>query len=394
MRFDTRLVHKGQSSQPVTGDVVPPIHIATTFDRSPQDPVTRFYGRGENPTREALESCLAALEDAPFALTFSSGQAAAASVLSLLPTGSRVVSSDDVYGGTYALFQTLGRLGIEVDYVDLADPARRDAAITGDVAMVWVETPSNPLLRVTDIAAVSARASAIGALVVVDNTFATPVSQQPLALGAQLSLYSTTKFISGHSDVLGGALVYRDPSLHERLLAHRSVTGAVPGALDCYLMHRGLKTLSLRFARQSANAASVVESLADSPFAGAVHYPGLGDHPQHDVATRQMSSKGAMVSFEYLGDPDALLGSTRLFGAAVSLGAVRSLIALPASMSHRAIPRADLVRRGVTDNLVRLSFGIEDPTDLIDDLSAAMRAGMHRHRARKELIDHDRAGGT
>lgn len=379
MRFDTLLVHEGQSSQPVTGDVVPPIHVATTFDRSPQDPVTRFYGRGENPTREALESCLAALEDAPFALTFSSGQAAAVAVLSLVPPGSKLVSSDDVYGGTYELFQTLGRFGIEVDYVDLADPERRDAAITPDVAMVWVETPTNPLLRIADIAAISARASDVGALVVVDNTFATPVSQQPLALGAQVSLYSTTKFIAGHSDVLGGALVYRDSALHERLLAHRSVTGAVPGALDCYLTHRGLKTLSLRFARQCANAASVAASLGESPFVGAVHYPGHSDHPQHDVAVRQMSSHGAMVSFAYLGDPETLLGGTRLFGAAVSLGAVRSLLALPASMSHRAIPRDDLLRRGVTDNLVRLSLGIEHPADLIDDLSAAMRAGMRGH---------------
>ena len=380
MRFDTKLVHEGQLTQTGTGDVVPPVHVAATYDRFAQDPARYFYARGENPTREGLEACLAAMEDARFALAFASGQAAAAAVLSLLVPGDRVVASDDVYGGTYALLGTLGRLGIGVEQADLADPGAAECALSGDARLVWIETPTNPLMKVADIGAVSALARRRGAVVVVDNTFASAALQRPLALGADISLYSTTKFVAGHSDVLGGALVLNDPVLYGPLAAHRAVAGGVPGAFDCFLVHRGLKTLSLRIARQVANARAVVDALAASPAVGALHYPGLPGHPQHELAARQMSAPGSIVSFEFLGDADELMRRTRFFAAAVSLGGVRSLIECPASMSHRPIPRAVRLRAGLADNLIRLSVGIEDPADLVEDLCEAMAASGGRLR--------------
>ncbi|MFI9005792.1 trans-sulfuration enzyme family protein [Actinosynnema sp. NPDC053489] len=381
MRFDTKLVHEGQRTSSGHGDVIPPIHVAVTFDQFAQDPARHYYARGESPTREDLEACLAALEDVRFALAFSSGQAAAAAVLSLLEPGARVVASDDVYGGTHGLFELCRRRGVHVRQVDLSDAEVVASALTGSVDLVWVETPTNPLMKIADIAAVSAAAHRVGATVLVDNTFASPALQQPLAAGADVSLHSTTKFIAGHSDVLGGALVLDDPDLHRRLAAHRTVVGGVPGAFDCYLVHRGLKTLSLRVARQVANARAAVEALVASPFVGAVHYPGLPDHPQSGLAARQMSAPGSMVSFEYLGDVAELMRGTTLFAAAVSLGGVRSLIECPASMSHRSVPRDVRLRAGVTDDLVRLSFGIEDPLDLVEDLTAAMAAASWAERS-------------
>ncbi|WP_367127569.1 PLP-dependent aspartate aminotransferase family protein [Saccharothrix sp. HUAS TT1] len=382
MRFDTKLVHEGQRTRPGTGDVIPPIHLSVPFDQFAQDPPQYYYARGESPTRENLETCLAALEDVRFALAFSSGQAAASAVLSLLEPGSRVVASDDVYGGTYGLFELCRQRGVDVRQVDLSDAAAAAAALSGDVDLVWVETPTNPLMKVADIAAISAAAHRAGAVVVVDNTFASPALQQPLAAGADVSLHSTTKFIAGHSDVLGGALVLDDPALHQRLAGHRTLAGGVPGAFDCYLVHRGLKTLSLRVARQVANAWAAVEALTASPFVGAVHYPGLPDHPQFELAAAQMSAPGSMVGFEYLGDVHELLRRTDLFAAAVSLGGVRSLIECPATMSHRPVPREVRQRAGVVDNLVRLSFGIEDPIDLVEDLTAAMAAASYAERSR------------
>ncbi|NUT46271.1 MAG: PLP-dependent transferase [Saccharothrix sp.] len=381
MRFDTKLVHEGQRTRSGSGDVIPPIHLSVTFDQSAQDPARYYYARGESPTREDLETCLAAMEDVRFALAFSSGQAAGSAVLSLVEPGGRVIASDDVYGGTYALFELCRRRGVDVRQVDLSDVDAAASALSGEVDLVWVETPTNPLMKVTDLAAVSAAAHRAGAIVVVDNNFASPALQQPLAAGADVSLHSTTKFIAGHSDVLGGALVLDDPDRYRRLAEHRTVVGGVPGAFDCYLVHRGLKTLSLRVARQVANAWAAVEALVESPFAGAVHYPGLPDHPQFELASAQMSAPGSMVSFEYLGHVDELLRRTELFAPAVSLGGVRSLIECPASMTHRPVPREVRLRAGVVDNLVRLSFGIEDPADLVEDLTAAMAAASYAERS-------------
>lgn len=376
MRFDTLLVQAAQRPTNGTGDVVPPIHFAATYERTAQDPPRYFYGRGENPTREGLEECLAALEGASYATVFASGQAAASTALSLVLPGQRVVVSDDVYSGTSALFGLAGRAGVEVEPVDLSDPDLAAAALAPggpDVHLVWIETPTNPLLKVTDLETVSRLAHERGAIVLVDNTLATPALQQPLRW-ADLTLYSTTKAISGHLDVVGGALVYDDPDLHERIRAHRTVVGNVPGPLDCYFVRRGLKTLSLRVARQVATAADIAATLATEPSVRGVYYPGLRGHPGHDVAARQMSGFGATISFDYAGDTATLLERVRLFAAAVSLGGVQSLIECPAFMSHAAIPAETLAAAGITRHLVRLSIGIEDPADLLADLRAALRA--------------------
>lgn len=374
MRFDTKLVHSGADPEAGTGDVVPAVHVAVSYDRRRQpQPPTHFYARGENPTREALEECLAALEDAAHAATFASGQAAGAAVLSLLAPGQRIVCVDDLYSGTRALLAHAARYGVRVDFADLADPdAARAALAADDLAMVWVESPTNPLLKVVDVAELCRHTRDRDVLVVVDNTFASPALQQPLRLGADISLYSTTKFVAGHSDVMGGALVYDDPGLDRRLREHRATTGAVPGALDCFLVHRGLRTLSLRMSRQVQNARALVDLLRASPRVGAVRYPGLPDHPQYPVAKRQMSEPGAIVSFEYRGDPARVLDRVRLFACAVSLGGVRSLLECPALMTHRPLPAAERAALGITDSLIRLSAGIEDPRDLVADLAAAL----------------------
>jgi cystathionine beta-lyase/cystathionine gamma-synthase len=375
MHFDTRLVRAGQDAEPGTGDVVPPIHIATTYERRVQPEPTYFYARGENPTREGLESCLAALEDAPHAAVFSSGQAAAATVLSLLAPGRTVVAMDDLYSGTDALLEMAVQRGVRVRYAPLHDAAAAtDALDEPDLAMVWVETPSNPLLRIVDIAALAGPAHDRGALLVVDNTFASPALQQPLALGADVSLYSTTKFVAGHGDVLGGALVYRDGELDHAIRAYRTAAGNVPGALDCYLVHRGVKTLALRMARQVRTAGLLARLLTGLPGVGDVYYPGLPGHAGQKVAARQMSAPGALLSFEYTDGPaEQLLDRFRLFSCAVSLGGVQSLVECPALMTHRPLPPKVRRARGISDGLIRISAGIEDPDDLAQDLAQAVR---------------------
>ncbi|MFY1575855.1 trans-sulfuration enzyme family protein [Verrucosispora sp. WMMD703] len=378
MRFDTRLVHGGRRATPGTGDVVPPIHVSTTYERRAQDDLRYFYGRGENPTREQLEECLADLEGARFATVLSSGQAAAATVLAQLRPGQCVVSTDDVYSGTDALFELAARQGVRVRYADLTTPEGIDSGLdVPGVALVWVETPTNPLLSVVDIAEVAGRAHERGARLVVDNTFASPALQRPLDLGADVSLYSTTKSIAGHADVLGGALVYADEELHAAYRSYRTAAGNVPGALDCFLVRRGLHTLSLRVSRQVANAWALVERLRASPVVGRVHYPGLAEHPQHAVAKAQMTEPGSMVSFEYLGGPAArLLDRFALFSCGVSLGGVHSLVECPALMTHRPVPAEVRARRGIGDALIRLSAGIEDGRDLVEDVSRALADGI------------------
>ena len=376
MRFDTRLVHVGQEPPTGTGDVVPPLHLASTYERDVQDPLRWFYARGENPTREGLERCLAALEDVRFASVFSSGQAAGATALAVLARR-RVIVSDDVYGGTHALMGTLADRGVEVRYEDLSDPevvARVFADDAAAGALVWVETPTNPLLKVVDLADVSRRAHAVGAVVLVDNTLAGPVLQQPLRHGADVTLYSTTKSVAGHLDVLGGALVHDREDLHEAFTAHRTAVGNVPGPFDCFLVHRGLKTLSLRTRCQVATTGLLVAALRESPAVSEVRYPGLPEHPGHAVAARQMTGFGSLVSFRYRGDVDGLLRRLRLFANAVSLGGVRSLAQCPAATTHRPVPPEVRAALGITDDLVRVSVGIEDPEDLLDDLGQALHA--------------------
>jgi cystathionine gamma-lyase len=376
MRFDTLLVQSAERGSCGAGDLIAPIHAAVTYERNVQKSPRYFYGRGENPTREALEECLAALENVRFATVFSSGQAAASAVLSLLSPGQRVIACDDVYAGTSALFAAVARAGVEVDRVDLSEPACASSALapnSENVDLVWIETPTNPLLKIVDLEEVSRLAHDRGALVVVDNTFASPALQQPLKW-ADISLYSTTKSISGHHDVLGGALVYDDDHLHERFRAHRNVAGSVPGSFDCYLIRRGLKTLSVRIARQLESAAAVAVALQTEPSVSTIYYPGLAAHPGHDVAARQMSAFGSIISFEYLGDVAKLLEQVRLFAAAVSLGGVQSLIECPALMSHAADQRDPVTANHISPQLIRISIGIEDTGDLVADLRAALRA--------------------
>ncbi|MFC6092258.1 PLP-dependent aspartate aminotransferase family protein [Saccharothrix sp. BKS2] len=375
MRFDTRLVHVGQEATPGTGDVVPPLHLSSTYERDVQDPLRWFYARGENPTREGLERCLAALEDVRFASVFSSGQAAGATALAVLAR-KRVIVSDDVYGGTHALMATVAARGVEVRYEDLADPevVARVFADDAEGTLVWVETPTNPLLKVVDLTEVSRLAHRAGAVVLVDNTLAGPVLQQPLRFGADVTLYSTTKSIAGHLDVLGGALVHDREELHEAFAANRTAVGNVPGPFDCFLVHRGLKTLSLRTRCQVASTELLVAALCESPAVTEVRYPGLPEHPGHEVAARQMTGFGSLVSFRYRGDVDKLLGRLQLFANAVSLGGVRSLAQCPAATTHRPVPPEVRARLGITDDLVRMSVGIEDPQDLLDDLGQALHA--------------------
>jgi cystathionine beta-lyase/cystathionine gamma-synthase len=373
MRLSTRLVHVGQEPSGPYGGVIPPIHLASTYDQQVQDQPAYFYGRGENPTREGLESCLASIEGARYATVLSSGQAAGATVLSLLRPGDRIVVSDDVYGGTYQLLALAEQHGVGVSYADLTDLDTAQSLIRGDVKMVWAETPTNPQLKICDIRALARLAGLHGALLVVDNTFAGPILQQPLAFGADVSLYSTTKSIAGHSDTIGGALVYNGQQLHLQMRSYRSVAGNIPGPLDCFLVHRGIKTMAVRVAHQAASAERIASALLDVPNVKAVHYPGLSGHPQHELARQQMSRPGSIITFDYDGDVSLLLKRMRLWRVAVSLGSVCSLIEWPAGMTHRPIPLRERTARGITEGLVRLSVGIEDPFDLLEDLMQALR---------------------
>ena len=377
--FATRAVHAGQGPDPATGAVVQPIHLATTFA---QDGVGRHrgyeYSRSNNPTREQLETCLAALEGGAHALAFASGLAATTTAMLLLDPGDHVVYMEDAYGGTYRLFDSvMSRYGLTFTAVDATEPGRVAAAMTDRTRLVWIETPSNPLLRIVDIAATAAAAHAGGAVLAVDNTFATPYIQRPLELGADLVMHSSTKYLGGHSDVVGGCLVTSDPILHERLRFHQNATGAVPSPFDCWLLLRGLKTLALRVQRQSDSAMAIARYLEGHPAVQRVHHPGLGSHPRHDLACRQMGGVfGGMVSFEMAGEEEAVrvLGALRLFTLAESLGAVESLAEHPGLMTHASVPVAERHRIGLHDGLVRLSIGIEDIDDLLADLDGALTA--------------------
>ncbi|MEO0971578.1 MAG: PLP-dependent aspartate aminotransferase family protein [Pseudomonadota bacterium] len=374
MKFETALVQAGERSVAGSGDVVAPLHLATTHERSPQDPVRFYYARGENPTRERLEACLSALEGARYASVFSSGQAAAATLLSCFRASRRAVVGADVYSGTYGL---LARSGLDVTYTDLADPSTAlDVLGNGSdpIDLVWVETPGNPRLSVVDLETVCHLAHDRGALVVVDNTVASPALQQPLRW-ADVSLYSATKSLSGHMDVLGGALVYQDDALHAELREQRTLLGNVPGPFDCYSIRRGIKTLALRVERQCATAMRLAAALEEAPGVTEVLFPGLASHAGHEVASRQMAGYGSLIGFRYAGDVATALARVKCFAVAVSLGGVQSLIEHPASMSHRSLPDDVIGQAKVSDDLVRVSVGIEHADDLIDDLLSALREG-------------------
>jgi cystathionine beta-lyase/cystathionine gamma-synthase len=373
--FETMAIHVGQEPEATTGAVVVPIYQTSTFAQEAVGKNKGYeYARTGNPTRAALESCLAALEGGAWGLAFASGMAATDAIAHLLSASDHVVIADDVYGGTYRLFaRVFDRAGITLTAVDMrrADAVRR--AMRKDTKIVWIETPSNPLLKVIDVAAVAEIAHKGGAIAVADNTFASPYLQQPLKLGADLVLHSTTKYLGGHSDVVGGALAGNDGDLRERLAFVQNAAGGVPGPLDAWLVLRGAKTLAVRMERHSANALAIAQWLADHPKVGCVNYPGLPTHPQHELAKRQMRAFGGMLSFELRAGGEAaakrMVARTKIFALAESLGGVESLVEIPLSMTHGSVRGTKLAPPG---GLVRLSVGIETVDDLIADLAEAI----------------------
>jgi cystathionine gamma-lyase len=376
-RFDTRAIHAGQPNDEATGAVTTPIYQTSTFQQSEPGINKGFcYARTGHPTRSALEENLAALEGARYGLAFASGMASIHAVLSLLSRGDHVVTTQDLYGGAWRIFtKVFARFGIDFKFIDTTTPANVEAAIRPNTKLLWLETPSNPLLHVTDIAQCSAIARANRITTVVDNTFATPVLQQPLTLGADLVLHSTTKYINGHSDVIGGAVLTNDEGLFNELKFLQNAIGAVPGPQDCYLILRGIKTLGLRVEKHCSNAELIARYLLAHDRVRRVFYPGFVDQPSHAVARKQMNRFGAIVSFEL----DATLEETRAFTRrlhlwtlAESLGGVKSLFCHPATMTHASV-EADVRRSvGIGDGLIRLSAGLEDPRDLIEDLEQAL----------------------
>lgn len=373
-QLETLAIHAGQAPDPATGAIMTPVYQTSTYvQAAPGDHKGYEYSRTDNPTRQALEDCLAALEGAPYGLAFSSGMAATDMVFKLLQAGDHVIAGNDVYGGTFRLADKVWRrFGLEFSWVDTANPDAVRAAITPATRLIWLETPTNPGLMLADIAAIASIAQARGLILAVDNTFASPALQQPLKLGATLSLHSTTKYLGGHSDVVGGAILTRDDDLYRQLKFLQNAAGAVPGPWDCFLVLRGVKTLPLRMERHSANALRVARFLEDHPAVERVMYPGLESHPQHDLARRQMRNFGGMISLILRGGADAgqqFVTRTRLFALAESLGGVESLIEHPYSMTHASTAASDIA---VNPGLIRLSVGVEHVDDLIDDLRAAL----------------------
>jgi len=375
--FDTLAIHAGQPNEEQTGAVTFPIFQTSTFGQLEPGVTKGFsYGRTDNPTRRALEECVAALEGGGTGIAFASGLAAASACLQILRRGDHVVAGRDLYGGVYRLFtKVYQKFGLDFTFADLTDLTELERALRPTTKLLWLESPSNPLLRVTDIAAASALAKSRGVLVVADNTFATPYLQRPLSLGADIVLHSTTKYLNGHSDVIGGMLVARDPDLAADLRFYQNAVGAVPGPQDCFLILRGIKTLGVRMEKHCQNAVRVAEFLAGHPKVERVHYPGLPGHPDHAVAKRQQRSFGAMISLELrasLEETKRFAARTELFTLAESLGSVKSLLCHPPTMTHASVEPEVRKRNGIPDGLIRLSVGIEDAEDLIADLGRAL----------------------
>jgi cystathionine gamma-synthase/cystathionine gamma-lyase len=377
LSFDTLAIHAGQPPEPVSGAVMTPIVLSSTFaQESPGKHKGFEYSRSGNPTRNALEACIASLEGGAHGFAFASGLGASTTILSTLRAGDHVLCGDDVYGGTFRLLDKVMKpLGIESSFIDMTDLDRVAKALRPGTKIVWIETPTNPMLKIFDIAKIAAAARAAGAILVVDNTFATPVLQRPLALGATVALHSTTKYINGHSDVVGGAMVTSDGALAERLRFLQNAIGAVPGPFDCYLVLRGIKTLGLRVRQASSSAMTIAQRLAQHPKVRKVHYPGLASHPGHALAAAQMSGYGAMISLEVKGGLDAsrsFLEKLQIFACAESLGGVESLAEHPAIMTHASVPPEARAALGISDELVRLSIGVEGVEDLWRDIERAL----------------------
>lgn len=378
MRFSTKVIRVGQDPLPPHYAVIqPPVQSATFYWPDAENPPAFDYTRAGNPTRHALEQVYAAIENAKYGLAQATGMAAITTACSLLRPGDHLLAPSDIYGGTYRLFETfLKPMGIEVSYADATEPEALAAAIQPNTKMVWLETPTNPTLRIVDIERCCTIAKGAGAISVMDNTFATPYLQNPLDLGCDIVMHSTTKYINGHSDVVGGALMWNDDALTEPLMLYAKSAGNTPSPFDCWLTLRGVKTLPVRMDRHVQNAKAVAEFLASHPKVQRVYYPGLPSHPGHEIAKRQMRGFGGMVSFTVRGDAKAALevaSRLKVFLLAESLGGVESLVCYPPKMSHAAMSEEERLARGIPPNLLRLSVGIEDEEDLIEDLEQALR---------------------
>ena len=381
-KFATQCIHGGLSPDPLTGAVMTPIYQTSTYaQEEPGKHKGYEYARTGNPTRTALQNNLAAIEKGKHGICFATGLAAMDNVLRLLKPGDEVLASDDLYGGSYRLLTAVfGPLGIKSRFIDMRDPDSVRRELSDATKMLWIETPTNPMLNIVDIAALTAIAQEKGIISVVDNTFASPYLQQPLTLGADIVLHSATKYLGGHSDVVLGAVVLNDDELAQRLRYLQNAAGATPGPQDCFLVLRGIKTLHLRVERACQNAKRIVEVLQKNDLVANVYYPGIPSHPRHEVAKRQMRDFGGMVSFDLKEDTleaaTEVMKATRYFTLAESLGGVESLIGHPATMTHASIPREQRLSVGLTDSLIRLSVGVEDGEDLVKDLELALEAAV------------------
>ncbi len=374
----TKFIHAGAEPDPSTGAIMTPIYQTSTYVQSAPGVNKGFeYARSQNPTRFALESALAIIENGNFGLAFSSGVAATDAVIKLLSPGDEVIAANDMYGGTYRLFTKIfEKFGIKFIYVDTTDTANIQAAITANTKLIWIETPTNPLMNITDIAAVSVISKKAGSILCVDNTFASPYLQNPLDLGADIVMHSSTKYLGGHSDVIQGALIMNDPLLKDQLYFIQKSCGAVPGPFDCFLVLRGIKTLHVRMRQHCENGKIIAHYLRNHPKVEKVFWCGFEDHHNYQIAKSQMKDFGGMMSFTLKDEsPEAakkVLSSTKLFSLAESLGGVESLINHPSSMTHASIPREERIKNGLSDGLIRLSVGIEDAEDLVEDLKQAI----------------------
>lgn len=378
MKLATKIIHAGAEPDPSTGAIMTPIYQTSTYVQSaPGQHKGYEYARSQNPTRKALEDALAIIENGNYGLAFGSGVAATDAVIKLLSPGDEVIAANDMYGGTYRLFtKVFEKFGIKFIYVDTTNVANVEQAITSNTKLIWIETPTNPLMNITDIAAVAAISKKAGSILCVDNTFASPYLQNPLDLGADIVMHSATKYLGGHSDVIQGALMMNDTTLRDQLYFIQKSCGAVPGPMDCFLVLRGIKTLHVRMQRHCENGAKIAHYLRSHPKVERVYWPGFEDNAGYAVAKKQMRDFGGMISFTLkdssIEAANKVLSSTVLFSLAESLGGVESLINHPASMTHASIPRAERIRNGLSDGLIRLSVGIEDADDLIADLNQAI----------------------
>ncbi|BAZ48914.1 cystathionine gamma-lyase [Nostoc sp. NIES-4103] len=377
MEFETRAIHEGQQSDPQTGAVIVPIYLTSTYEQQAIGQHKGYeYSRTGNPTRNALEEALASIENAKYGLAFASGLAATTTVLSLLKSGAHIVAGDDLYGGTYRLLERVVKnWGVTTTYVDIDNLADFETAIQPNTKLIWIETPTNPLLKIVEIPVLANIARKNNIVLVVDNTFASPYFQKPLDLGADIVVHSTTKYLGGHSDIIGGAVVTSNEQLYTELKFYQNAIGAVPSPFDSWLVLRGIKTLAVRMREHEKNALFLAQFLEKHPKVERIYYPGLASHEQHQLAKEQMSGFGGMISLELKGglaEVERFVSKLKLFLLAESLGGVESLLCYPAKMTHGSIPEAERIKRGIKDNLIRLSVGIEHPLDLQADLENAL----------------------